>query len=84
LTFERNKLKVTDKCTGEVIAELDIDSIEDLRKKIRRVCDEQKNISNKSFEERIEFFRTLGRLVRRRSREILEILAREGGIPLKY
>ena len=84
MTFEKKKLKVTDKCTGEVIAELDIDSIEDLRKKIRKACDEQKNISNKSFEERIEFFRTLGRLVRRRSREILEILAREGGIPLKY
>jgi len=36
LTFEKKKLKVTDKYTGEVIAELDIDSIEDLRKKLER------------------------------------------------
>lgn len=84
MTIEKKKLKVTDKYTGNVIAEIDVDSIEDLRRKIKKARDEQKGISNKSFEERIEFFRALGKLIRRKSREILEILAREGGIPLKY
>lgn len=84
MTHEKKRLKVTDKYTGEIIAEIDMDSIEDLRRKIKKAREEQKNISNKSFEERIEFFRSLGKLIRRKSREVLEILAKEGGIPLKY
>ncbi|MHA1628281.1 MAG: hypothetical protein ACTSW6_04340 [Candidatus Baldrarchaeia archaeon] len=46
--FEKRKLKVTDKYTGEVIVELDIDSIGGSRRRSER-SEMGKNISDKRF-----------------------------------
>lgn len=77
-------LSVTNKYTGEVIQEIQADNIGILREKIKKVHDAKTKMKNTELGERIDFIRRVGRAIRMHKRELVELIAKEGGLPSKY
>jgi len=77
-------VEVRDKYTGEVIAELEVDSLSSFREKVRRAHESRERIASTGLDDRLERVREIGREIRNRSEEIVDLMVREAGQPVKY
>ena len=78
------EIKVTDKYTGEIIATLHVDSREELKEKIKKAHISWPRVKKLERSEKIDIIREIGRKLRNRRKEIIEMLIREAGQPRKY
>ncbi len=78
------RIAVRDKYTGEVLGEIQADNVESLREKIKVAYSNKDKLRSKSLDERVEFIRKLGRRIRFARNQLTELIAREGGLPIKY
>jgi len=74
---------VEDKYTGEKLAELPLETREELRRKIEAAFKARKRWKL-SLEEKVEVVQSLSRGLRKRREEVMELMVREAGQPRKY
>ncbi len=79
----KTAIVVEDKYTGEKLAELPLESREELRGKIEAAFKARRGW-RLSLEEKIEAVQNLSRGLRRRHQEVVELMVREAGQPRKY
>lgn len=82
--MKRQVLQVTDKFTGDVVAEIPQDSRKELREKIHRAYLARDSARSLSFEERIDLVRRVGDRVAQEKEAFISLLVQQAGQARKF
>ncbi|MCL6560339.1 MAG: aldehyde dehydrogenase family protein [Firmicutes bacterium] len=82
--MKRQVLQVTDKFTGDVVAEIPQDGRKELREKIHRAYLARDSARSLSFEERIDLIRRVGDRVAQEKEAFISLLVQQAGQARKF